>query len=282
MLSLTPSHILLPPPLKRPRQSFSKGTHRRRNHCQLNVSPLLLRHKLLHQLQFMQITPRPGLRILDLASRDDRIARHDLAIPLNQANNVRMVQPEHTGLGILQAGRALELIPKQAPEPCPVELAARHALETQVQLSLHNLSDGLFLDGGKARLFLRKALVTNGGADVQQLLWSEQRAHMLGPERRCSVKLRRRHACDLVSGIKEKMGSTNEKSVDYVSGRRKNSIQAGPSQIHIGARFVGNSGRMLAASPQLLRPMKATSQSPTGHSSDKSHGHHGIYHDHGV
>lgn len=52
-----------------------------------------------------------------------------------------MVQPEHAGVGVLQSGRALELVPKQTPESGTVVLAAVHGLEAEVELSLDDLAD---------------------------------------------------------------------------------------------------------------------------------------------
>lgn len=156
---------------------------RRRNHRELDRPPLLLRHSLLHEPQLMQVRHRLGRVVRELGPRDDRISRHDLAILLDQADHVRVVQPEHAGLCVGELGGALELVPHEAPEARAVELAAGDGLEAQVALELDDVGDGGFFDGGEV-CFRGGGAVADELAGCEEGLGPEEGAHVFGAEGR--------------------------------------------------------------------------------------------------
>lgn len=95
-----------------------------------------------------------------------------------------MVEAEKSGLCLLEAEGALELVPHEAPEAGAVVLAARHSLQAQLLLQLHDLGDGLSLNLRQAGILRAEALVADGLADVKQLLGPQEGPHVLGAERR--------------------------------------------------------------------------------------------------
>lgn len=157
---------------------------RRRDKRQLDILPACLRHSRLHKLQLVQVALAAlALGPAELAPRNDTIARHDLALLLNQTDHVRVVQAEHARLGFLQGDRAVEFVPHVTPKSLAVVLARPHGAETQVPLELDNLGDGLLLECGEAQLFGRLALAF-GLAGVEEGLRAQQGAHVLCAERR--------------------------------------------------------------------------------------------------
>lgn len=161
-----------------------------RDHGQLDIGPVLLGQVRLDELQLVQVGHALGRAVAQLATGNDAVARHDLAVLLDERDDVRVVQPEQAGVGILQARGAVKLVPHEAPEAGADELAVAEGAEAQVALQLDDLGNGLGLGGGQARGVLGLALA-NGLADSQQGLWPEQRAHVLGAERRSHDERRR-------------------------------------------------------------------------------------------
>lgn len=134
----------------------------------------------------MQVRERLLLVVTELGSSNDGITRHDLAVLLDQTDNVRVVKTKHAGLGILQTDGALEFIPHLTPETSTVELARVDGLEAKLLLQLDHVLNGLLLNGGEASLFLRNTLLADGLAGIKEVLGTQKRAHMLGAERRRS------------------------------------------------------------------------------------------------
>ena len=155
---------------------------RRGNHGQLDVLPLLLGRELLHELQLMQVRLARLAVMLQLGAGNDAVARHHLAVLLDQADHVRVVQAEHARLGLLEGDGALELVPHQTPEAGAIELAAVDGLEAEFLLQLDDVADGFLLDGREAGLLRGETLVADGFTDGEKVLGTQEGAHVFGLE----------------------------------------------------------------------------------------------------
>ncbi|KAI6755828.1 hypothetical protein HG531_004934 [Fusarium graminearum] len=169
----------------------------RSDHGELDGAPLLLWHKLLHKLQLVQVGDRLLRVVGELAASNDRVAGHDLAILLDQAHHIGMVQTEKTGLSILELSAALELIPHESPESSPGELAASYSLEAQFLLHLDNFLDSFILDSFKTCILWGETLFTDLLSHIEESLGSKQGAHVLSAER-----LERSHIDDVSLGTR--------------------------------------------------------------------------------
>lgn len=154
----------------------------RGDHGQLDVRPLLLRGELLHQLQLVQVRLALLPVVSQLGARNDTVARHHLAVLLDQADDVRVVEAEHAGLGFLQSDGPFKLVPHQAPEAGAVELAAVDGLEAEFLLEFDDISNRLLFNGGESGLFGGKAPVTDGFAGVEKVLGPQEGPHVFGAE----------------------------------------------------------------------------------------------------
>ena len=97
-----------------------------------------------------------------------------------------MIQPKHIGRSIHQPRRSNKFIPEQAPEPRARELARRHGPEAQGLLHGHHVSDGFAFHCRQARGVKGQVCVgAELGANVEEVLWPEEGAHVLCAEGGC-------------------------------------------------------------------------------------------------
>lgn len=158
----------------------------RSDHRKFDVAPFALWESRLHQLQLVQVGDGPGRVVRQLGASNDGIAGHDLPVLLDQADDIRVVEAEHAGLGVLETDSALEFIPHKTPEAGAVELARGDGLQAQFPLQLDDILHGLLLDSREAGLLLGDALFADGLAGVEEVLGTQERPHMLGAEGRGS------------------------------------------------------------------------------------------------
>ena len=152
------------------------------DHGELDVGPPLLGQGGLDELQLVQVAGALlGPAVGQLGAGDDAVAGHDLPVLLDERDDVRVVQAEHGGLGLLQGGAALELIPHQAPESRAVVLARADGAEAQVRLQLDDVGHGLLLEGGQVGLLGSLAL-PDSLTGIQEGLGPEEGAQVLGAE----------------------------------------------------------------------------------------------------
>lgn len=158
---------------------------RRRNQRHLNLAPFLLGERRLHQLQLMQVAlPANALLPADFAPRNDAVAGHDLALLLNQRDDVRVVEAEHRGVGFLQGDRARELVPHVAPEARAVVLARAYGVKAGIELERDDVLDGRGLEGVEVG---RRLAGADGLTGIEEGLGAEEGTHVLGAEGGCHV-----------------------------------------------------------------------------------------------
>lgn len=146
--------------------------------------------------------------MLDLSSTYDRLARfvarlgwYDRVSSLppesvrygrpTERRQVRDVEPEHFQWRVLNFLHSLEGREESAPELVTTVLPVVHCMETQIQLDLNYLIDGLIFNAMKL-LVLGDYFgfhAVQGDAFINQLLWTEERAKVLSTEGRALMVL---------------------------------------------------------------------------------------------
>jgi len=168
------------------------------DHCELDVTPLALGHECLDQLELVKVGCRLLLVVGQLGASDDGVTGHDLAVLLDETDDIRVVEAEHGGFGILETEGALELVPHQAPEACAIVFAAGDCLEAQILLQLDYMSNRFLLNLWEIGRLWADALVTDSFTSVEELLWPQERAHVLCAEGwHCGERIRRDEMCEI-------------------------------------------------------------------------------------
>lgn len=90
---------------------------------------------------------------------------------------------------IVRIGLTVELVPHETPESGPVELARGHGFEAEVLLHLDDLADGVLLDGWEAGFGFGDAGRGYLLADSEEVVGTQQGAHLLCAEGWCAVEL---------------------------------------------------------------------------------------------